>query len=114
MKDDGGEAQVLLEELLYNESRTQSQPPWFLVHKNDSVAEHWSNVAGRILNLLKELGYRKLPQNEPPLIDLGIALSDRCGLGFPSDYWDGITEDDWEELLKAQRDGDIKWYQGGE
>ena len=38
------------EELLYNENRTPNQPPWFLVHKNDSVAEHWNRVARRILS----------------------------------------------------------------
>ncbi len=42
-----------VEELLYNENRTPSQPPWFLVHEHDSVAEYWGKIAVKIVSIVE-------------------------------------------------------------
>ena len=53
---------VEVEEILYNENRTPSQPPWFLVHENDSVAEHWGRIADRIVSVMEHLLENTCPE----------------------------------------------------
>jgi len=62
-------------------------------------------IAREILTALEELGYRKLPEGEPPLLsseDINL-----CGIKHV------ILRKDAEAIAQAQRDSDIRWY-GGE
>lgn len=56
-------------------------------------------TAGEILSLVKELGYRKLPKDKPPLLE----VHDCHQVDNPSDYNMGAD---------AQRDADIRHYEG--
>jgi len=51
-----------IEELLYNLNKTPDQAPWFLVDKNDSVANHWVMVTEEITTYLHYQGIYICPE----------------------------------------------------
>jgi len=58
------------------------------------------------LDIMKQLGYRKLPKDKPPL------LSDEQIMKlYEGDFWHKIHSDGVGKLLEAQREADIKHYE---
>jgi len=66
----------------------------------EDVGEHATEIAGTLIFN----GYRKLPEGEPPL--LGEEDNPFREAGWSSEF------DAFEDGKEAQRDSDIKWYEG--
>ena len=69
-------------------------------------AEEFHDEANQILTSLKELGYRKLPKDKPPL------LSDEKlphWIKYP-DGGKGDVIEAYKAVAQAQREADIKFY----
>ena len=90
-----------------------------LQKSNNTVVECWYNpldhgyekafcaanedAVKHILKVIEELGYRKLPEGEPPLLS-----DEEIDLAIKSD----VTVDIYQKVAQAQRDSDIKYYGG--
>lgn len=57
-------------------------------------------MASAIFWILKELGYRKLPKDKPPLLSDGEIRM----------VYQGMITDEHRVIAQAQRDSDINWY----
>lgn len=65
----------------------------------------------QILQALRQLGYRKLPKDKPPLLsDEKLNALWRCEKGLPE--WATWEVPKWF-AKQAQREADIKHYEGG-
>jgi len=70
----------------------------------DTIA---TELAAQITLELGELGYRKLPQEKPPLLkERGILRLLGYGLATTKEL------EDWQAVAQAQREVDIKHYEG--
>ncbi len=74
----------------------------------DDLAEEWKGHyrinAFWFLSDILELGYRKPPEGEPPLLsdeEMDLIILDPDKINTPEVYYN---------LCKAQKDSDIKWY----
>lgn len=75
-----------------------------------STKRYWFKEAAQILVLIKELGYRKLPKDKPPLLndkELRLAIAEGEEM---DDYIGAITDGD-RGIAQAQRVADIKWFE---
>jgi len=82
---------------------------WDYSPGNEDTDEAYKDVSF-ILSKAEEFGYRKLPKDKPPLLDIDQYLA---GMGWLISK-DGMQYAWLKQALERQREADIEWYEKGD
>lgn len=77
---------------------------------SDAMKEYYIKWAGEILSLLGEVGYRKLPKGKPQLLS-DEEIREVVGDFILSKSYGNLLQD-LRDCNQAQRESDIKYYEG--